>query len=153
MRSRRYARRAVERSFGCKPEGHVLLHARCGAANEGPPFRKGHQHLFREHPRGAPNFSHYIASKGGVIGFTRALARELGDYNIHVNAVTPGAIQTESEKRTATQQAVDAIVARQCLKRRVLPPEIAAVCLFLASDLSDSMTGQTLNVDCGIALY
>jgi 3-oxoacyl-[acyl-carrier protein] reductase len=108
---------------------------------------------------GAPNFSHYIASKGGIIGFTRALARELGDYNIHVNAVTPGAIQTEAEKRLVAQQgkagqeAVDAIVARQCLKRRILPPEIAGVCLFLASDLSDSMTGQTLNADGGNALY
>ena len=108
---------------------------------------------------GAPNFSHYIASKGGIIGFTRALARELGEYNIHVNAVTPGAIQTEAEKRLVAQQgkagqeAVDAIVARQCLKRRILPLEIAGVCLFLASDLSDAMTGQTLNADCGNALY
>ena len=108
---------------------------------------------------GAPNFSHYIASKGGIIGFTRALARELGEYNIHVNAVTPGAIQTEAEKRLVAQQgkagaeAVAAIVARQCLKRRILPAEIAGVCLFLASDLSDAMTGQTLNADCGNALY
>lgn len=108
---------------------------------------------------GAPNFSHYIASKGGVIGFSRALARELGDYNIHVNAVTPGAIQTDAEKRLvaaqgkAGEEAVAAIVARQCLKRRIQPAEIAAVCLFLASDLSDSMTGQTLNADCGNALY
>ncbi len=108
---------------------------------------------------GAPNFSHYIASKGGVVGFTRALARELGDYNIHVNAVTPGAVQTEAEKRLVAAQgkagdeAVAAIVARQCLKRRIQPAEIAAVCLFLASNLSDSMTGQTLNADCGNALY
>lgn len=108
---------------------------------------------------GAPNFSHYIASKGGIIGFTRALARELGDHNIHVNAVTPGAIQTEAEKRLVAQQgrageqAVADIVARQCLKRRILPAEIAGICLFLASDLSDSMTGQTLNADGGNALY
>jgi len=108
---------------------------------------------------GASNFSHYIASKGGIIGLTRALARELGDDNIHVNAVTPGAVNTEAEKRLVAQQgqagldAVDAIVARQCLKRRILPTEIAGVCLFLASDLSDSMTGQTLNADCGNALY
>jgi 3-oxoacyl-[acyl-carrier protein] reductase len=108
---------------------------------------------------GATNFSHYIASKGGLIGFTRALARELGDYNIHVNAVTPGAVNTEAEKRLvaaqgqAGQDAVAGIVARQCLKRRILPSEIAGVCLFLASSLSDSMTGQTLNADCGNALY
>jgi 3-oxoacyl-[acyl-carrier protein] reductase len=108
---------------------------------------------------GATNFSHYIASKGGIIGFTRALARELGDYNIHVNAVTPGAINTEAEKRLVAQQgqagldAVAGIVARQCLKRRIMPPEIAGVCLFLASELSDSMTGQTLNADGGNALY
>ena len=108
---------------------------------------------------GAPNFSHYIASKGGVIGITRALASELGDYNIHVNAVTPGAVQTEAEKRLVAQQgnageeAVANLVARQCMKRRILPPEIASVCLFLASDLSGAMTGQTLNADCGYALY
>ena len=108
---------------------------------------------------GSARFSHYVASKGGIIGFTRALARELGDYNIHVNAITPGAVQTEAEKRLVAQQgkageeALAALIAQQCMKRRVLPPEIATVCLFLASDLSDSMTGQTLNVDCGFAMY
>lgn len=76
-----------------------------------------------------------------------------------MNAVTPGAIQTEAEKRLVAQQgrageqAVADIVARQCLKRRILPAEIAGICLFLASDLSDSMTGQTLNADGGNALY
>jgi 3-oxoacyl-[acyl-carrier protein] reductase len=102
---------------------------------------------------GNSNFSHYIASKGGIIGFTRALARELGPHNIHINAITPGAVQTEAEKRIATQAQVDAIVVRQCLERRVLPLDIARVCLFLASEWSDSITGQTINVDCGNALY
>jgi 3-oxoacyl-[acyl-carrier protein] reductase len=102
---------------------------------------------------GNPNFSHYIASKGGIIGFTRAMARELGPCNIHVNAITPGAVETEAEKRIATQAAVDAIVARQCLKQRVLPLDIARTCLFLASEWSDAITGQTLNVDAGNALY
>jgi 3-oxoacyl-[acyl-carrier protein] reductase len=102
---------------------------------------------------GSPNFSHYIASKGGIIGFTRALARELGPHNIHINAITPGAVRTEAEKRIATQAQVDAIVVRQCLNHRVLPLDIARTCLFLASEWSDAITGQTINVDCGYALY
>jgi len=102
---------------------------------------------------GSMNLSHYVASKGGVIGFTRALAREVGEHNIHVNAVTPGAIETEAEKAIATQAQVDAVVAQQCLKRRIVPLDIARACLFLSCELSDGMTGQTVNVDGGWALH
>jgi len=100
-----------------------------------------------------PNLSHYIASKGGVIGFTRGLARELGLYDIHVNCITPGAIEVETEKRVATPQQMAEIVAQQCLQRRLKPLDIARVCLFLSSELSDGMTGQTVNVDGGLIMY
>ena len=102
---------------------------------------------------GIPNLSHYIASKGGVVGLTRALARELGPLNIHVNCVSPGAILVEAEKGVNTPEQVAAFVANQSLNRRLLPVDIARVNAFLASELSDGMTGQTLNVDGGWIFY
>jgi NAD(P)-dependent dehydrogenase (short-subunit alcohol dehydrogenase family) len=97
--------------------------------------------------------SHYVASKGGVIGLTRSLAREMGPYNVYVNCITPGAIEVESEKRVATPEEMAPIVAQQCFQRRLKPLDIARVCLFLSSEFSDGMTGQTVNVDGGLVMY
>ncbi len=102
---------------------------------------------------GMKGLTHYVASKGGIIGFTRALAREVGPANVHVNAITPGAIETEAEKKIATQEQVDAVVALQCLRRRIVPLDVARVCVFLASEWSDGMTGQTVNVDGGWVMH
>jgi 3-oxoacyl-[acyl-carrier protein] reductase len=102
---------------------------------------------------GTPNLTHYVASKGGVIGLTRALAREVGPKGIHVNCITPGAILVEAEKAVATEEQVRKFVDDQSIKRRILPLDIARVCCFLSSDLSDGMTGQTLNVDGGRVMY
>ena len=96
---------------------------------------------------------HYVASKGGVIGLTRALARETGDHDIHVNCITPGAVLVDAEKAVVTDEQVKAFVAEQCFKRRILPIDIARVCLFLSSELSDGMTGQVLNVDGGWVMH
>ena len=99
---------------------------------------------------GAPqNLVHYISSKGGIIGFTRSLAREVAPHNITVNAVTPGAVETEGEKEVATEEDVKAILALQSLQTRVLPVDIAKTALFLASDWARTITGQTINVDAG----
>ena len=103
--------------------------------------------------KGMQNLSHYVAAKGGVIGLTRSLAREMGPYNGYVNCITPGAIEVESEKLVATPEQMAAIVAQQCLQRRLKPLDIARVCLFLASEWSDGMTGQTVNVDGGLVMY
>jgi 3-oxoacyl-[acyl-carrier protein] reductase len=97
--------------------------------------------------------THYVASKGGVIGLTRSLAREMGEYNIHVNCITPGAIKVEAEAKVVTADQIQAWMAAQCLQRRILPLDIARVCLFLSSELSDGMTGQTLNVDGGWVMH
>jgi 3-oxoacyl-[acyl-carrier protein] reductase len=97
--------------------------------------------------------SHYVASKGGVIGLTRSLAREMGAHNIHINCVTPGAIKTESEASVLTAEQAQGMMASQCLQRRILPLDIARVCLFLSTELSDGMTGQTLNVDGGWVMH
>lgn len=103
--------------------------------------------------KGFPRLTHYVASKGAVLGFTRALAREIGPDNVSVNAVTPGAIETEGEKVHANPDDIDKIMQEQCLRRRILPVDVARVCLFLASELSDGMTGQTVNVDGGLVMY
>jgi len=102
---------------------------------------------------GMADLTHYVASKGGVIGLTRALAREAGEHNIHINCITPGAIQTQSEARFVTDEQTREFLAHQCLKRRLGPLDIARVCLFLSSELSDGMTGQVLNVDAGWVMH
>jgi 3-oxoacyl-[acyl-carrier protein] reductase len=99
--------------------------------------------------RGAPNLVHYVASKGGVIGLTRSLARETGKHNIHINCITPGAVLVEAEKAVVSDEQVREFVSQQCLERRILPIDIAGAALFLSCSLSDGMTGQTLNVDGG----
>ena len=103
--------------------------------------------------KGLPRMSHYVATKGGVIGLTRSLAREMGPHNVHVNCITPGAIEVEHEKLVATPEQMAAIVAQQCFNRRLQPLDVARACLFLSSELSDGMTGQTLNVDAGVILH
>jgi 3-oxoacyl-[acyl-carrier protein] reductase len=102
---------------------------------------------------GMQPLAHYVAAKGGVIGFTRALARELGPEGIHVNCITPGAIKTESEKNFVPDDQADDVIPLQSLRRRIMPLDIARVCVFLCSPLSDGMTGQTLNVDGGWIMY
>jgi 3-oxoacyl-[acyl-carrier protein] reductase len=102
---------------------------------------------------GMARLVHYVASKGAVIGLTRSLAREVGMYNVHVNAVTPGAILVEAEKAFVSDEQVKEWLGLQCLQRRILPIDVARVCLFLASRLSDGLTGQTINVDGGWVMY
>ena len=91
----------------------------------------------------------YVASKGAVIGLTRALSRDFGEYNIHINCITPGAIRTESEKHFVSADDEREFLAHQSIKRRLEPLDIARACLFLSCELSDGMTGQSLNVDGG----
>jgi 3-oxoacyl-[acyl-carrier protein] reductase len=103
--------------------------------------------------RGGARLSHYTAAKSGVVGFTRSLSREAGPSGVHVNCVTPGAVETEMEKRVSSPEEIAALVAQQSLHRRISTLDIARVCLFLASELSDGMTGQTINVDGGRILH
>ncbi|MFQ6027009.1 MAG: SDR family NAD(P)-dependent oxidoreductase [Dehalococcoidia bacterium] len=102
---------------------------------------------------GATMFAHYVTSKAGVIGFTRALARELGDFNINVNAIAPGftvSIDDDDEERVARQQ--QRIQARS-IKRTEMPEDLVGTLLFLCSSDSDFMTGQTLVVDGGAQMH
>jgi NAD(P)-dependent dehydrogenase (short-subunit alcohol dehydrogenase family) len=101
--------------------------------------------------KGLPNFIHYVTSKGGVIGFTRALAREVGNDGICVNAISPGYTRTEvlTEKPQYPEKLVRGIVASRCFKRDELPEDITGTVVFLASEESNFITGQTIVVDGG----
>jgi NAD(P)-dependent dehydrogenase (short-subunit alcohol dehydrogenase family) len=92
----------------------------------------------------------YIAAKSAVVGLTRTLAHELGPHNIRVNAVLPGAIATERQKRLWYTPEYNAeILASQALKRDILPEDVARLVLFLAADDSSAITNQSYIVDGG----
>lgn len=99
---------------------------------------------------GSHGFIHYVASKGGVIGLTRALAVEVGQYGICVNAVAPGYTDTEASRTIADINKYDA--SKTPLKRLEKPEDIVGMVAFLASDESDFITGQTILVDGGRAM-
>lgn len=94
---------------------------------------------------------HYVTSKAGVIGFTRTLAREVGDDNINVNALAPGSTLSEENSTEEVVKMRGARLADRCLKRVQLPQDLVGTVLFLSSPLSDFMTGQTVAVDGGVA--
>ncbi len=98
---------------------------------------------------GTSGQTNYSAAKAGVIGFTKSLARELGSFNIHVNAVAPGLIESEVVSKMAKEK-VEAIIKSSSLGRLGTPKEVAEVVLFLASEHSNYITGQTIIVDGGI---
>jgi 3-oxoacyl-[acyl-carrier protein] reductase len=91
----------------------------------------------------------YAATKGGVIAFTKSLARELGSFNIQVNCVAPGLIETDMVQQMPKEK-VEAIVRSTSLNRMGKPEEVAWAVLFLASSQADYITGQTIVVDGGI---
>jgi NAD(P)-dependent dehydrogenase (short-subunit alcohol dehydrogenase family) len=96
------------------------------------------------------NLVGYVATKGGVLGFTRCLAREIGDRGIRVNCVSPGWVFTERQIRDyLTPENKKLIHERQCIPDHIQPSEIGTVILFLASDLSTAVTGQEILVDRG----
>lgn len=100
---------------------------------------------------GAPMHAHYQTSKAALIGLTRGLARDLGKFNVRVNCVHPGAIETEGERRLVPESDVVLRIAneKQCLSDRQTPQSIEPVFAFLISDESGDITGQCLTADRG----
>ena len=98
---------------------------------------------------GDPAQYEYAASKAAVIGGTKKLARELAPYNIRVNAIAPGMIQTEMGAHIEDSLR-DEILSKVMMKRMGKPEEIANVIAFIASDMASYMTGQVIRVDGGI---
>jgi NAD(P)-dependent dehydrogenase (short-subunit alcohol dehydrogenase family) len=105
--------------------------------------------------KGLPLFLHYVTSKGGVIAMTRALAREMGDDNICINAIAPGYTVTEAMKDQSIHDEafISAVVGSRCFKRHEFPEDLTGTIIFLASDESDFITGQTIVVDGGSVLH
>lgn len=92
----------------------------------------------------------YTAAKSANLGLTRSLARDLGPYNIRVNSVAPGWIMTQRQiDLWLTQEAEQELMHRQCLKRKLVPADVARFALFLASDDSSAMTNQNYIIDGG----
>jgi 3-oxoacyl-[acyl-carrier protein] reductase len=102
---------------------------------------------------GRPNYLHYVTSKAALIGFTRALASEVGPMGIRVNAITPGSTQTEVPRDTITPEQRQAMAAQVALRRVQTPDDLVGALVFLASPASDFITGQTINVDGGLSYH
>lgn len=110
---------------------------------------------------GWPNYLHYVGTKGAVVGMTRALAGEVGAFGIRVNCLCPGLTMVEkslsdvelSIRPGHVREWVDDHVARQCLPHPGYPNDLVGPLIFLASDASDFMTGQTMLVDGGWAKH
>jgi pyridoxal 4-dehydrogenase len=100
---------------------------------------------------GTPNLAHYVASKGGVFAFTRALAREVGKYGVTVNAVAPGLTETEGVLASPHAESFDFVQMLQCIPRRALAADIAPTVAFLASEEAGWVTGQLVVADGGMS--
>lgn len=100
---------------------------------------------------GSTGFVHYVATKGAIVGLTRALAIELGPHNICINAVAPGFTDTEASRTIASVEKYD--TSKTPLRRIGTAEDIVGATLFLCSDDSDFITGQTILVDGGRAMH
>jgi 3-oxoacyl-[acyl-carrier protein] reductase len=103
---------------------------------------------------GSPLFLHYVSSKAGVLGFTRALAREVGDDNICVNSIMPGlTISGSNQEGVMTPEQLADRRKRRAFQRDQYPQDLVGTVIFLASDDSDFMTGQSISVDGGMNMH
>jgi NAD(P)-dependent dehydrogenase (short-subunit alcohol dehydrogenase family) len=102
---------------------------------------------------GTPNMAAYVAAKGGVFGFTRALATELGAHRITVNGICPGLTASEGVMASPHKEAFGFVEMLQAIKGHGKPEDIVPAVAFLASDEAHWITGQTLNVDAGMVRW
>ena len=100
---------------------------------------------------GNPGQTNYSASKAGLIGFTKSLAKEVATRGVRVNAVAPGYIDTEMTQKL-NDQAREAMLSQVPMGRPGTPEEVAKVVLFLASDLASYITGRVIQIDGGMAI-
>jgi NAD(P)-dependent dehydrogenase (short-subunit alcohol dehydrogenase family) len=101
--------------------------------------------------KGTPNLLHYVTSKGAVVSMTRSLARELGPHNICVNAIAPGLTMSEAVVVNPdwTGKASAAGIAARAIQREQVPADLLSTLVYLCSDESNFVTGQTISVDGG----
>jgi len=107
---------------------------------------------------GMPGLPHYVASKGAVMAFTRCMARELGGFNINVNAIAPGFTHSAGGDKVAQKTMIDISLEdmqmpMRSLKRTTYPEDLVGTAVFLASEESRNITGQLIVVDCGLVFH
>lgn len=105
------------------------------------------------HDGGGPNAVHYAASKGAILTFTKALAKQVAPHNIRVNSVAPGLIGTQFHDEFNTLEGRAATVARTPIQREGTPEDVAASILFLASPRASFITGETIQINGGQSFY
>lgn len=102
---------------------------------------------------GRPLYLHYVTSKAGIVGFTRGLAKEVGEWNINVNCVSYAGVITEIERESYPPEAQEWVMNQQCIKRPGVPQELIGTILFLASDDSDFVSGQNIHPNGGFYFH
>jgi NAD(P)-dependent dehydrogenase (short-subunit alcohol dehydrogenase family) len=127
---------AVARQMVARAQGGAIINLASGAA-------------FRSSPRGV----HYVSSKAGIVGLSRATALELAPYRIRVNAIAPGLTDTAQPRYGMSEEELQEAGQQVPLGRMATPEDIAALAVFLASEEACHMTGQTLHVNGGQYLY
>ena len=128
--------RAALRHMEAKKKGNIILMSSLAA-----------------HDGGGFGASHYAATKGAVLTFTRALAKEVGPLGIRVNGLAPGLIATRFHDTFTPAEGRKATVERTPLRREGTPQDVANAALFLATDASSFLTGETIEVNGGLGLY
>ncbi len=108
---------------------------------------------------GVPYMPHYVASKGAIMAFTRGMARELGDYKINVNSIAPGFTHSAGGDKFDRSKEVDIPPLEEiqqpnkCIKRPAVPEDLVGTAVFLASDMSDYISGQLIVHDGGMSMH
>jgi 3-oxoacyl-[acyl-carrier protein] reductase len=102
---------------------------------------------------GRAQYLHYVTSKAGVVGFTRGLAKEVGDWDINVNCVSYAGVVTEIERESYNTDAQEWVMNQQCIKRPGAPRELVGTIIFLASDDSDFISGQNIHPNGGFYFH
>jgi NAD(P)-dependent dehydrogenase (short-subunit alcohol dehydrogenase family) len=107
---------------------------------------------------GTPGFPHYVASKGAIMAFTRCMARELGVFNINVNAIAPGFTHSSAgdkmARKTVSHASIEDVqMPMRSLKRATYPEDLLGTAVFLSSEESRNITGQLIVVDCGLTFH
>lgn len=99
---------------------------------------------------GRTDYLHYVASKGAVTGMSYSMSKELGEFGVRVNTLSPGPVYTEIARDTVTEEQTAAMLAAQAIKRKAGPDDMTAVAAFLLSEDSAYVTGQTISVNGGL---
>ncbi len=102
---------------------------------------------------GSGNMPHYTTTKGGIVALTRVMARQLGEWNINVNCMTPGSTMSEDDVTEDVLKRREGSIDKRCFKRVETPADIVGTALFLASSDSDFITGQLLVVEGGGVMH